>query len=156
MKSVFVVEETVNQYDKGVDVVGVYDTREAAEFAIDMYGYRDTDIREYDIDTLPKDPEQTKRDYHALLAREKEERLMQSKMMDDECLRLCRGLTRPRVQGPGEIYQRLYESEMATLRQKVECICSNRFGSYRISRAWKVVENLPESTNGYIRVSETP
>jgi hypothetical protein len=38
MKTIFVAEEIVNQYDSGVDIVGVYDTREAAEFAIDMYG----------------------------------------------------------------------------------------------------------------------
>jgi hypothetical protein len=146
MKTIFVAEETVNQYDSGVDIVGVYDTREAAEFAIDMYGYRNADIREYEVSTLPKDPVQTKKDYHALLAREKEERVAQSKKMEEECMLLCQGLTRPTVKGEGEIYKRLYESEMATLRQKVECICSNKYGSYRISRAWNIVENLPEST----------
>jgi hypothetical protein len=91
MKTIFVAEETVNQYDSGVDIVGVYDTQ-AAEFAIDMYGYRrNADIREYEVTHCRDRTDQ--KDYHALLAKEKEERVAQSKRMDEES-KVQKGLTR--------------------------------------------------------------
>jgi hypothetical protein len=59
-----------------------------------MQGYRNADIREYEVSTLPRSV-QTRRTT-TLLAREKEERVAQSKM-EEECMLLCQGLTRPTV-----------------------------------------------------------
>jgi hypothetical protein len=91
--------------------------------------------------TLPKDPYRPEGLLHALLAREKEERTV-----EEDGRRVYAIMPRPNAPDcKGEKYKRLYESEMATLRQKVECICSNKYGIPDLE-AWKIVENLPEST----------